>query len=203
MLVGDQVIGRVRYYLGVTTVIIVPLGLLYWIVIHLWARRWRALGPNRTYLIVLPVLAALGALLFRFRGPLLGEDLGTNRILIGIALVLSCVMTWLEFQYWRELNIATVVGIPELSQHRKGKLLRDGNYGVVRHPRYLSAGIGLIANTLIINHVGLYILVLLALPPGYMLLVFEERELVDRFGEAYREYQREVPCLIPRLPRAR
>ena len=180
-----------------------PLGLLYWIVIHLWAHRWRALGPIRTYLIALPVLAALGVLLFRFRGPLLGEDLGTNWILIGIALLLSCVTTWLEFQYWRQLSIATVVGIPELSQQRKGKLLRDGIYGMVRHPRYLSAGIGLIANTLIVNHVGLYILVLLALPPGYMLLVLEERELVDRFGEAYREYQREVPCLIPRLPKAR
>jgi protein-S-isoprenylcysteine O-methyltransferase Ste14 len=137
------------------------------------------------------------------KGSLLGADLGTNWILIGIALVLLCMMTWLELQYWRLLSIATVVGIPELSQQRKGKLLRDGIYGVVRHPRYLSAGIGLFANTLIINHVGLYLLALLALPADYVLLVLEERELVDRFGESYREYQREVLRLIPRLPKAR
>jgi protein-S-isoprenylcysteine O-methyltransferase Ste14 len=29
----------------------------------------------------------------------------------------------------------------------------------------------------------------------------EERELLDRFGDAYREYQRDVPRLIPRLRR--
>jgi len=40
-----------------------------------------------------------------------------------------------------------------------------------------------------------------ALAPGYLLLVLEERELLDRFGDAYREYQRDVPRLIPRLRR--
>src|SRR5262249_48381336 len=119
----------------------------------------------------------------------------------GIALVFSCLMTWLELQYWRQLNISTLVGIPELSQRRKGRLLRDGIYGVVRHPRYLSAGIGLIANALIVNHLGLYILIIASLPAGYLMLVLEERDLIDRFGEAYREYQRDVPRLVPRMRR--
>ena len=65
------------------------------------------------------------------------------------ALALSCLMTWLELQYWRQWSISTLVGIPELSQGQKGKLLRDGIYGVVRHPLYLSAGIGLLAQALI------------------------------------------------------
>jgi len=71
----------------------------------------------------------------------------------------------------------------------------------VRHPRYLSAGIGMMANALIVNYLGLYILLVSALAPGYLLLVLEERELLDRFGDAYREYQRDVPRLIPRLRR--
>jgi len=192
---------HIRYFLGVANVIVVPLGLLYWLIIHLWARRWRKWGPIRTYLTVLPVLAALGVLLFQVRGQVLGADLGTNWGLIGIALVFSCLMTWLELQYWRQLNISTLVGIPELSQRRKGRLLRDGIYGVVRHPRYLSAGIGLIANALIVNHLGLYILIIASLPAGYLMLVLEERDLIDRFGEAYREYQRDVPRLVPRMRR--
>ena len=110
-------------------------------------------------------------------------------------------MTWLELQYWKQLSISTLVGIPELSQQPKGRLLREGIYGMVRHPRYLSAGIGIIVNALIVNHVGLYILILLALPPGYLMLVLEERELIDRFGDAYLEYKRDVPRLIPRLRR--
>lgn len=192
---------RIRYFLGVATVIVIPLGLMYWLTIHGWAIWWRTWGPRRTYLAVLPVLAALGVLLFQVRGRLLGADLGTNWGLIGIALVLSCPMIWLELHYWRHLSISTLVGIPELSQRRKVRLMRDGIYGVVRHPRYLSAGIGLIVNALIVNHLGLYILVIASLPPGYLVLMLEERDLIDRFGNAYREYQRDVPRFVPRMRR--
>jgi protein-S-isoprenylcysteine O-methyltransferase Ste14 len=194
-------INHVRFFLGVLHVIVLPLGTLFWLVIHPWARWWRKLGPVRTYLIVVPVLAVLGALLFGVRRALLGEDLGTNWSLIVVALILLGPITWLEVQYWRQLSIATLVGVPELSpvDSRKGKLLREGIYGVVRHPRYLSAGLGVIANALFINYVGMYVLILLILPLGFVLLTLEERELVDRFGDAYRQYQRDVPQLIPRL----
>jgi protein-S-isoprenylcysteine O-methyltransferase Ste14 len=195
------VIDRVRYFLAVVNVIVLPSGLLFWCAIHFWARTWRTLGPSRTYASVLPVLGAFGVLLFLARRPLLGADLGTNGTLIAIATILYGVMTWLELQYWRELNLRTLIGIPELSpaEHRKGRLLKNGIYRVVRHPRYLSAGIGVIANALIINHGGMYILILWLFPAGYLLVVLEERELVDRFGEEYRQYQREVPRIIPRL----
>jgi len=158
-----------------------------------------------TYLIVVPVVVAFGALLFRFRGPLLGADLGTNWSLIAIALVLYGVTTWLEFQYWRQLSIATLVGIPELSPagQRQGRLLQEGIYRVVRHPRYLSAGVGVMANALFINYARIYLLILLLVPPGYVMTVFEERELIDRFGEGYRKYQREVPRFIPRWRKTR
>jgi protein-S-isoprenylcysteine O-methyltransferase Ste14 len=191
----------IRYVLGVLNAVLVPLGVIYWLVIHLWARRWRKWGLARTYLAVLPVLTALGVLLFRWRRQLLGTDLGTNWGLIGIALVLFCPVVWLELQYWKQLSISTLVGIPELSERGQGGLIRDGVYGKVRHPRYLSAGIGLIATTLIVNYLGLYIILLCAVLPGYLILALEERELVDRFGDAYRDYQKSVPQLIPRLRR--
>ena len=193
-------IDRVRYFLGVLNVIVIPPGLLFWLLIHPWARGWRRLGPSRTYMIVLPPVIALGAVLFRVRGRLLGADLGMNWSLGAIALVLYGVTTWLELQYWRQLSIPTLIGIPELSraEHRKGKLLKDGVYRAVRHPRYLSAGIGIVANALIINYLGMYVLILLLFPAGFMMLMFEERELVNRFGEEYRQYQREVPQVVPR-----
>lgn len=196
-------VDRLRYLLAVLNLIVLPSGVLFWSVIHYWARSWRKLGPARTYAIVLPVLAAFGASLFRFRRALLGTDFGTNRILIAVALVLCGVMTWLDLQYWRQLTIATLVGIPELSsvKNRQGRLLRAGIYRVVRHPRYLSAGIGVIAGALIINHEGIYLLIVCLFPAGYMMVMLEERELVDRFGEEYRTYQREVPRIVPRVRR--
>ncbi len=86
----------------------------------------------RTYLIVVPVLVAFGALLFRSRGPLLGANLGTNRGLIAIALACYGVMIWLQLQYRKQLSIATLVAVTELSptEQRNDKLLQDGIYRV-------------------------------------------------------------------------
>jgi protein-S-isoprenylcysteine O-methyltransferase Ste14 len=198
-------IDRIRYVLAVLCVITLPPGLLYWFVIHPWARWWRRLGPVRTYAIVLPVMTAFGVLLFRVRARLLGADLGMNWSLIAIGVVLYGLSTWIAFQHWRHLSIATMIGIPELSpdEQRRGKLLKDGIYRVVRHPRYLSAGLAVIALALFVDYVGVYVLIFLLFPLGYPMLVFEERELVDRFGEEYRQYQREVPRILPRLRRTK
>jgi len=196
-------IDRVRYFLAVLCVITLPPGLFYWFVIHPWARRWRKLGPLRTYLIVLPVVVAFGGLLFRVRERLLGPDLGLHWSLLSIAVVLYAGVTWLELQYWKHLSIATATGFQELSPGPQDKLLQDGIYRVVRHPRYLSAGIGVIANSLIIDYAGIYVLILLLFPMGYVMLVFEERELLDRFGEEYRQYQQEVPRILPRFHRVK
>jgi protein-S-isoprenylcysteine O-methyltransferase Ste14 len=196
-------IDRFRYLLAILNLIVIPPGLLFWFLIHPWARWWRSLGLIRSYLIIGLVSVAFGALLFRFRGALLGADRGANWSLVAVALVLYGVMTWLEFQYWKQLSIATLVGIPELSPagQQKGRLLREGIYGVVRHPRYLSAGVGMLASVLLINYSGLYVMLLLLVPVGYLMVVLEERELIERFGEEYRKYQREVPRLIPRWRR--
>jgi len=198
-------INRIRYVLAVLSVITLPPGLLYWFVIHPWARSWRKLGPVRTYLIVLPVVVAFGVLLFHLRARLLGADLGMNWGLIPIGAVLYGLSTWIAFLHRRHLSIATMIGIPELSPtaQRKGKLLKDGIYRVVRHPRYLSAGLAVIAVALFADYMGEYLLIFLLFPLGYPMLVLEERELIERFGEEYRQYQQEVPRILPRWRRAK
>ena len=181
---------------------IMPAGLLYFLLIHSWASRWRKLGPARTYLIVLPLVAALATAVYLVRGTLLGRDLGTNWLLIGFAAVLYGIQMWFELQYWKQISIATLAGVTELSRtgNEASKLVREGIYAKVRHPRYASAGLGMMGNVLLINYLGLYLLFLLVIPVGLWMLSLEERELVDRFGDAYRRYQREVPRFVPRLP---
>jgi len=73
---------------------------------------------------------------------------------------------------------STLVGVTELSRtgHETGKLLREGIYTRLRHPRYASAALGLIGNALLINYLGLNILFLLLIPLGVWLLALEERD---------------------------
>jgi protein-S-isoprenylcysteine O-methyltransferase Ste14 len=78
-------------------------------------------------------------------------------------------------------------------------LLRDGVYGIVRHPQY--AGIFLIIFGQIIHWPTIPTL---ALAPVivwiYMHLARrEEARLIDKFGPAHLEYRRLVPMLVPRV----
>ncbi|MGH9579834.1 MAG: methyltransferase family protein [Terriglobales bacterium] len=44
-----------------------------------------------------------------------------------------------------------------------------------------------------------YALSLFAIATGWVMIVLEERELERRFGDAYREYKRRTPALVPRI----
>ncbi|MGB2896497.1 MAG: isoprenylcysteine carboxylmethyltransferase family protein [Anaerolineales bacterium] len=83
---------------------------------------------------------------------------------------------------------------PEASE--QSELVINGLYCHVRHPLY-SAGLLFIWLTPVMTTS------LLALNLGLTLYIvigsiFEERRLVDQFGQAYRDYQRRVPRLVPR-----
>jgi methanethiol S-methyltransferase len=117
------------------------------------------------------------------------------------------VLAWLGLVYGRHmshLSVASRMGVPELSNSQgTSTFLHDGLYGIVRHPIYANALVAGIGYALIVNHVGTYILFVAAFPVLYVVTLLEERELTDRFGDAYRQYQRQVPRLVPRRRRKR
>jgi protein-S-isoprenylcysteine O-methyltransferase Ste14 len=45
----------------------------------------------------------------------------------------------------------------------------------------------------------LYALLAFAVITGAVMIAAEERELEARFGEAYREYKKNVPAILPRV----
>jgi protein-S-isoprenylcysteine O-methyltransferase Ste14 len=193
---------RTRYVLGVLAWISYGSGLPFWFLIHPWARAWRQLGPTPTYVTVGSVLAVVAVLVFKIRHFLLGSDLGTHWPLLTIAVVLD-VCFWLPVLIYGPsmvpLTIRVRMGVPELSRTAyPQRLVRGGLYERVRHPIYLIAAVSGILYALIVNYVGVYMLFVAAIPTLYLMAVIEERELVDRFGEEYREFQLAVPRFIPR-----
>jgi protein-S-isoprenylcysteine O-methyltransferase Ste14 len=61
--------------------------------------------------------------------------------------------------------------------------------------------VGVAGVALFANYLATYVLVPVMLLGLYLVTVIEERELVERFGNAYRDYQKQVPRFVPRLVR--
>jgi protein-S-isoprenylcysteine O-methyltransferase Ste14 len=130
---------------------------------------------------------------------------------VGTDLVLHSV----SFPIWlRVIGIAGII-LAHFPLKRTGKLLgrmadpeewgctnrlvTTDLYRCLRHPHHLFIGIFMISLGLAIGHV--YACLLIVVPQwlwifGFLFLV-EEKELLDKFGEAYAAYRREVPMLIP------
>jgi len=192
----------VRYVLGVMLIIGLPPAIVFWILIHPLVGFWRRIGPGVAYSALTAVCVFLGVFIFNRRDALLGDDLGTSRVLIFVGAVLYALSAWISVLTRRQLSLRAFAGVPELSgPGGGGVLLREGVYGVVRHPRYLSVIIGTAGFAMFVNYVGGYLMVLGSIPALFLVIFLEERELAVRFGAAYEEYRSRVPAMVPRLSR--
>jgi methanethiol S-methyltransferase len=98
-------------------------------------------------------------------------------------------------QVWRYLAKSGVEGNLEGLTDRE--LVTTGVYGIVRHPLYV-AGLVIFTFSPRITMNGLTITVLADLYFIFGMLI-EEQRFVRIFGEQYREYQKQVPMMVPRV----
>jgi len=158
------------------------------------------MGTAATYAILLTAVAGAGVVLFAFRRPLLAVEFGTGPVLWVLAAAAYAASVAIETRARKHLRISTLVGVPELrGDDAPQGLLTEGIYARVRHPRYVGAALGYLASALLANYLFLY-----AAFPAFLLLLhtvvlLEERELGERFGDAYRAYAARVPRYLPRL----
>ncbi len=101
----------------------------------------------------------------------------------------------------RSLRLFDPLGIRDISAHLKGKTIRGslftvrGPYKSVRHPLYFLSllmiwtNVSITTDRLLFNGIWTVWIII-----GTFL---EERDLIDSFGDEYRNYQREVPMLAP------
>ncbi len=85
------------------------------------------------------------------------------------------------------------------------RFVKDGPFRWVRHPTYFSMLLELVSVTLILKATICLVLVpLIYLPALAYRLSLEEPALIEKFGEAYRQYMRETPAFLPlHWPRTR
>ena len=168
-------------------------------VIYLWRNRnidnsARSEAGNRSFWWILP-----GFLVVFFAPPL--EFLYLPAFLPrGIGMELAGLFIILLGMAMRLLTRLTIGGMysgyVQIRVHHV--LVTDGPYHYVRHPGY--AGFVLMALGLAIGYsswIGLAAIPLLLLPGLAYRMKVEERLLVEKFGEEYREYARRTRALIP------
>ncbi len=125
-------------------------------------------------------------------------DFGTiNHILGGLLTVLG--FSFALWSIYDQFSRASGTPLPILPTQ---KLLVGGPFRYCRNPMTLGTvtaylGIAVYAGTI----AGIGIVVLFGLLLVLYLKLLEEKELAERFGEAYLAYKREVPFIIPRLPK--
>lgn len=189
----------VRYFIAVVTLIGFLPGILLWFLIHPFARFWRRLGPIWTYALLSVPVGLVMVAVFLTRRRLLAVDFGTSPSLIALSVLTIALGSWMAVRRRKLLTHGILVGLPEVSQRRyPGKLLTEGIYARVRHPRYIEALLWTLGYALFANYLAIYIVFLLAIPALYLVVLLEERELRDRFGAEYEEYCRRVPRFVPR-----
>ncbi len=78
-------------------------------------------------------------------------------------------------------------------------LALSGPYRYVRHPLYLGTLLAAVSIPLLLHSAWLGLALLLVVIPAYSWQIISEEKGLDRiFGEAYRDYRRHVPALLPR-----
>jgi len=78
------------------------------------------------------------------------------------------------------------------------EFVKSGPFRFLRHPTYFSMILETAAFGLICSAWGMLIIVpFFFIPALIMRLRLEEPALVEKFGDAYRDYQRRVPMVIP------
>ena len=189
----------VRYFVALIMVITITPALAFWLVVHPFFRFWRRLGPVWTLSLVWGSVAVGMAALFQVREPLLATEFGTQYPLIVLGVLCIVVASVGRVKLSRQLTARIAAGLPELAPERyPQRLLTEGVYARIRHPRYAQFLLVLLGYALFANYLALYVVFALWVGAAYLIVLFEERELRDRFGEEYVEYCRRVPRFLPR-----
>ena len=188
-----------RYWVGVLLVSFGPAAIFYWFSIHPFVSFWRRIGMRWTLAVHFAAMALITGVLLTQRDLLMRGDLGLHLPLVGVAAVLLVLSGILRRHLGQAFPSRTLVGVPELDPQDRGtELIATGIYARMRHPRYVQLLLAFLAYALFANWVSCYVAFVVTLVAVRLVVVLEERELLQRFGAEYAEYMKSTPRFLPR-----
>lgn len=174
----------------------------FWLVIHPRADHWRRRHRERrpVYKLLVPMWMAMWVALFLLTFPIRGMVLYLTPWAWLGALVFFAIGVFLYTRARRGFSPLQLSGHHELQpeQHPQ-QLVVAGIRQRVRHPIYLGHLCELIAWSIGTGLLACWTLTAFAVITGAIMIRHEERELIERFGNSYREYQQRVPAILPKL----
>ena len=172
---------------------------LFWFVVHPFVERWRASG-RRAYVFIVPVWGGFIAIAFLLMWPFRSAHFYANWFAWAPAAIFFLVGFSIYRAAFQKFDRTKVSGLAELEPDRHSQqLITTGIRSRVRHPIYLGHLCEIAAWCIGTGLVALYVLAIFAVITGAVMIRMEDRELEARFGEAFREYCRRVPAVIPLL----
>jgi protein-S-isoprenylcysteine O-methyltransferase Ste14 len=169
----------------------------FWLIIHPFSDFWRRV--RSPYRIILPLwLLMIAAAAFATR-PWRHVHLYDTPYSWTLFVPFAACAIFFYRGSRSHISGPQVMGRPEVeaAKHEQ-KLVTTGMHGRVRHPLYVGHMLMMLGWSVGSGLVVCYALTAFAILTGAIMLPLEEKELERRFGEAYQEYKKNVPMLIPR-----
>jgi protein-S-isoprenylcysteine O-methyltransferase Ste14 len=157
-------------------------------------RRWPGV------LLITAVLVSVGVLLWKPLPLSLPQGTETLLVCIGFCIYLPaiCLYLWGFLALGRQFGVSSVGGADLVAGH---SLVRLGPYHFLRHPMYLAVLLAALGAFLVFLTWAMALFL-----PMSLVVIFraaqDERLLEAGFGDAWRDYAREVPGWIPRFSRS-
>jgi len=179
--------------LALITIILWPIVPLFWIPVHFASEIFKKLG---LFTYVMPLLTWLPLVYFIYKNKdvILHYKTDIPVVLNIIGITFLIFGTLLHLWTARILGLLGIIGVPEISDKIKGRLVTEGPFSVIRHPTYLAhtlmfSGIFLLTEVVVIGIITILDLIII----NILVIPLEEKELLSRFGKNYELYKKRVP----------
>jgi protein-S-isoprenylcysteine O-methyltransferase Ste14 len=169
---------------------------LFWVPVHLATGFFRKLGLF-SYLMPVITWVPIAYLIYHYRFFLLQFMVQLPALLNLIGIPLLLLGTLLHIWTAILLGGLGIIGVPEISSKVRSRLITKGPFSIVRHPTYLAHtliffGVFFITDGAVVGLVALLDFIVV----NSMIIPLEEKELLNRFGEEFQIYKRQVPTRV-------